>query len=297
MYVVTGGCGFIGSNLVKYLNKKGITEITIVDDLTDGRKLATLKDLKFAAYYDCNSIDWGELGMHWIEKVFHIGAISSTTETNGKKLMEYNYKHTLMWAKYCNMGGTPFVYTSSASVYGNTNSFCETDEHKPINAYAISKSLTEQALINSNVKNAWIFRPFNVYGQGELHKDDQMSPVSKFALQKQKDGAATLFYGSDKIQRDFICVDDVVTILADYTNNNPGIYNLGTGESTSFLDIANLFTDNIHWIEMPEILHGKYQYFSKANTDKLRSKLIGDYKFITPKEYYDNIKRINAAQP
>lgn len=293
MIVVTGGAGFIGSNLVKYLNSEGFTDILIIDDVTDSRKLDTLSKLQFTAYRDVDSINWKTLRSEWIDKVFHIGGISSTTETDGKKLMEYNYTHTLNWSYFCHSQKIPLVYTSSASVYGNCETFRECDTLNPLNAYAQSKKLSERIPQD----NTWIFRPFNVYGMGEDHKDSQMSPVSKFHKQFKETGKVTLFDGSDRIQRDFICVDDVVKILVNHTDKNPGTYNLGTGSTRSFLELAEMITDNIEYIPMPSNLLGKYQYYSKADTTKLRQNLIGEYSFITPELYYDYFKRVNARQP
>ena len=282
MIIVTGGAGFIGSNLVRYLNSKGIVDILIVDDLTDSRKLMTLKSLKFTAYKDVEDINWKILGTLWIEKVFHCGGISSTTETNGQRLMKYNYTHTLSWAGFCAKEKIPLVYLSSASVYGNSQTFCETDELDPLNPYAVSKMLSE---IVAEQPNVWVFRPFNVYGSGEAHKDAQQSPVSKFREEFAQTGRVTVFTGSENTQRDFICVDDVVKIIADYTNKNPGIYNLGCGHSRSFLEIAEMVTDNINTVPFPSHLVGKYQYYSKADLTKLRNNLIGDYQFILPESY------------
>lgn len=282
MYVVTGGAGFIGSNLVKYLNSKGITNILIIDDLTDARKLMTLKQLQFTAYRDLDSVEWQSLRKLWIEKVFHCGGISSTTETDGKRLMNYNYTHTLTWASFCEKEKIPLVYLSSASVYGNSETFRETDRLDPLNPYAVSKMFSE---IVAEQPNTWVFRPFNVYGHGESHKDAQQSPVSKFREEFDRTGTVTVFAGSETMQRDFVCVDDVVKILADYTDKSPGIYNLGCGQTRSFLEIAELVTDNITEVPFPKHLQGKYQYYSKADLTKLRDNLIGDYQFILPESY------------
>ena len=247
-----------------------------------------LKELEFTAYRDLDDINWKTMGKMWIDKVFHIGAISSTTEQNGKRLMQYNYTHTLSWSQFCEHWKIPLVYLSSASVYGNSQTFCETDPYDPLNGYALSKSLSE---IIVEQPKTWVFRPFNVYGLGEQHKGAQQSPVSKFHQEFLETGKVTVFKGSDKIHRDFICVDDVVRILVDYTNKNPGLYNLGTGDTRSFQQLAEMISDTVETIPFPEILRGKYQFYSKADTTRLKT-LIGNYKFITPEEYYnDNFKR------
>lgn len=284
MYVVTGGAGFIGSNLVKYLNSKGIKDIIIVDDVTDARKLDNIKHLDFVSYVDVDASMDRFLKLD-ITKVFHIGGISSTTETNGKHLMQYNYASTISWQTICEYKKIPLVYTSSASVYGNSDTFTETDAYAPLNAYATSKMLSEKALTAFGPQNTWIFRPFNVYGPNEDHKDNQASPISKFKREYDEHGCILVFKDSESIKRDFICVDDVVKIMVDHTDKNPGTYNLGTGTTETFYNIAKAIGDLVHEMPFPENLKDKYQYYSCANTDKLRANLIGDYQFTTIKEY------------
>lgn len=295
MYIVTGGAGFIGSNLIKYLNSKGISDILVIDDLTDGRKLKTLCELNFKNFLDADGIAAIQhLPEGSVKKVFHLGAISSTTETDGKKLMQYNYTHTLTWLAFCKSQNIKLVYTSSASVYGNSTTFKESEQMSPLNPYAISKALSEKAMDGNPYANTWVFRPFNVYGPGESHKDNQMSPISKFQQQFEETGKVQVFEGSENIKRDFISVQDVVKVLVDHTDVNPGTYNLGTGQAKSFLDIAKLVTDNIETIPFPNHLLGNYQYYSCANLDKLRADIIGrDFRFTTVDQYYDNLKRTN----
>ena len=289
MYVVTGGAGFIGSTLVKYLNQKDINDILIVDDLTDAEKFRNLKQLKFLSYIDVDSLNYNTLVGLGIKKVFHCGGISSTTETDGKRLLKYNYTSTIQWQTFCGGMNIPLVYLSSASVYGNSQTFCETDPLDPLNAYAYSKALSEQALEAYGLENTWIFRPFNVYGSQEHHKHNQASPVYKFKKQFSETGCVEVFAGSEAIHRDFISVIDVVDILVNHTNTNPGIYNLGTGSTHSFLDIAKLVTDNVAEIPFPEYLKNKYQFYSKADLTKLQT-LVPNHKFVTVKQFYDYTK-------
>ena len=284
MIIVTGGAGFIGSNLIKYLNSQGINDIIVVDDINDPRKLNNLATLNFKRFIDVDKLDFKTIPPV-VEKVFHCGAISSTTEQDGKRLMEYNYQHTLRWVNYCDSVGAKLVYLSSASVYGNSTTFNENDQFDPLNYYAVSKVLTERYIKISGNKNVWVFRPFNVYGRGEDHKDKQASPFTQFKKQFEETGSVNVFVGSQEIYRDFICVDDVVKILADYTDSSPGVYNLGTGEPRSFLEIAQLISPVIHTVQFPVELRGKYQSYSKAFMGKLRNNLIGEYKFITPEEF------------
>lgn len=280
MYVVTGAAGFIGSRIVKELNRRGITNIAVVDNLTNGEKFKQLKELEFERYYDAEDLVKNDI--RGVRKVYHTGGISSTVETNGRLMMQRNYEDTIQWAKYCAMRDIPMVYTSSASVYGHSATFCETDPVDPLNVYAYSKAMSEQAI--AKYDNIWTFRPFNVYGAGEDYKGEQASPVSKFAKQQREQGYVEVFEGSKTTRRDFICVDDIVKIMVNYTHALPGLYNLGTGETDSFYNIASYISNDVREIAFPEHLVGKYQYYSQANTEKLRT-LVGDYKFIKVKDF------------
>jgi ADP-L-glycero-D-manno-heptose 6-epimerase len=280
MYVVTGAAGFIGSRIVKELNRQGITDIAVVDDLTNGEKFKQLKELEFERYYDATDLHKSDI--KGVRKVFHTGGISSTVETNGRLMMQRNYEDTIQWARYSAMRDIPMVYTSSASVYGNSTTFCETDPVDPLNVYAYSKAMSEQAI--AKYDNIWTFRPFNVYGAGEDYKGDQASPISKFAKQQREHGYVEVFEGSQTTRRDFICVDDIVRVMVNYTHTLPGVYNLGTGSTETFYNIASYISDDVREIPFPEHLVGKYQYYSCANTDKLRT-LIGDYEFVKVKDF------------
>lgn len=280
MYVVTGAAGFIGSRIVKELNRQGITNIAVVDDLTNGEKFKQLKELEFERYYDAEDLNKSDI--KGVRKVYHTGGISSTVETNGRLMMQRNYEDTISWARYCAMRDVPMVYTSSASVYGNSTTFKETDPVDPLNVYAYSKALSEQAI--AKYDNIWTFRPFNVYGAGEEYKGDQASPISKFRKQNAERGYVEVFEGSKTTQRDFICVDDIVNIMVNYTSQLPGLYNLGTGTTETFYNIASYISDDVREIDFPNHLIGKYQYYSCANIEKLKN-LVGDYNFIKVKEF------------
>jgi ADP-L-glycero-D-manno-heptose 6-epimerase len=300
MIIVTGGAGFIGSNLIEYLNNCGRKDIIVIDDLTNGHKFNNLKDLQISDYLDKDDVDFDILKLDAIDKVFHCGAISSTTEWNGKKVMKDNYEFTcrLFWAAYSKK--IPFVYTSSASVYGNSKTFNETDPYDPLNVYAYSKRMSEQYIIQASyglfLDKVWVFRPFNVYGPREDYKGDQASPVTKFRKQFEETGYVEVFEGSENIYRDFICVDDVVKIMVDYTNGVGGLFNLGTGQTESFYNIARAITGNeskVKIVPFPEILKDKYQYYSKADISHLK-RLVDDYKFISVLDYLGGQNETNT---
>jgi ADP-L-glycero-D-manno-heptose 6-epimerase len=288
MIIVTGGAGFIGSNVVKELNRIGKKDILIVDDLTDGRKYENLKGLSFSSYMDVD--EFFDLLKHehvrWdgIDKIFHIGGISSTTETDGKKVMHYNHYFTTFLYAGAYINNIPFVFTSSASVYGNSTTFNEDDKTDPLNLYAFSKVKCEDFMNAFPLPDtAYIFRPFNVYGPGEDHKDDQASPITKFQKQLDETGSIKIFEGSASIKRDFISVVDVAYIMVNRTNKlgMGGIYNLGTGKAVSFLDVARSMTEdkNIIEIPFPKSLLNKYQYYSCADRTKLNAIIGNGYTF------------------
>lgn len=268
MIVVTGGCGFIGSNLVHALNQRGYTDIVIVDDLTQGCKYKNLIGAKFRSYYDVDEFFQEFDGWKHLRTIFHQGAISSTTEINGKLVMDRNYSFTCKLFNKALDFRIPISYASSASVYGNTTN----QAIDPLNLYAYSKSLVDQAAMQNLNKFKLIhgWRYFNVYGDREDHKGDQASPVSKFIKQATETGKILVFEGSENIHRDFISVDDVVRTIIDFmeTEAYSGIRDLGTGVPTSFKTIAHLvarkYGGTIETIPFPENLLGQYQFYTKA---------------------------------
>jgi len=285
MILVTGGAGFIGSHVIRELNKQGHKDILVVDDLTDGRKYANLVGLSFADYMDVD--DFFNLinrsASINFDKIFHIGGISSTTETNGKKVMHYNHHFTSVLYAMARESDIPFVFASSASVYGNSKTFKEDETNDPLNLYALSKDLSERFINKTSNKNTFIFRPFNVYGKNEDHKDDQASPISKFAKQYAETGAVKVFDGSKDIKRDFIWVGDVANIMVNYTKKGMGgTYNLGTGTAVSFYEVAKMITGDkrdIVTVPFPNYLLDKYQYYSCADRSRLNLLIGKDYAF------------------
>jgi ADP-L-glycero-D-manno-heptose 6-epimerase len=289
MMVVTGAAGFIGSNLVAGLNRRGITDIIAVDDLTDGTKFRNLADLEIADYVDKDEFlalaEADELPED-IEAVFHQGACSTTTEWNGEFMMEVNYRYSKMLLEFCQGRRIPFIYASSASVYGMGPKFTEDQAtEKPINLYAYSKHLFDQYVRRIKKPEAQIagLRYFNVYGPREQHKGGMASTAFHFNNQIEKDGECRLFEGSDGYEngeqrRDFVYVDDVVDVnlwLLDHAHIT-GVFNCGTGKSQAFNDVANAVIawhgkGKIKYVPFPENLIGRYQSFTEANLTKLRA--------------------------
>ena len=283
MIVVTGGAGFIGSNIVKGLNELGRKDILVVDDLTDGTKFANLADLDIADYMDkdefISAIVSGE--NLEIEVIFHQGACSSTTEWDGKFMMENNYNYSKDLLHYCLDFDIPFLYASSAATYGGrSDNFIEDRVYeKPLNVYGYSKFLFDQyvrkILPNANSQICG-FRYFNVYGPRENHKGSMASVAYHLNEQITKGEKPKLFAGSDNFRRDFIYVGDVVEVnLWFWKNKVSGIFNCGTGRAESFQSVADAVLDYHHkgeidYIPFPEHLKGRYQSFTQADLTKFR---------------------------
>ncbi|OCG03308.1 ADP-glyceromanno-heptose 6-epimerase [Gilliamella apis] len=283
MIVVTGGAGFIGSNIVKGLNDLGRKDILVVDDLTDGTKFANLADLDIADYMDkdefISAIVSGE--NLDIEVIFHQGACSSTTEWDGRFMMENNYNYSKDLLHYCLDFDIPFLYASSAATYGGrSDNFIEDRVYeKPLNVYGYSKFLFDQyvreILPNANSQICG-FRYFNVYGPRENHKGSMASVAYHLNEQITKGEKPKLFAGSDNFKRDFIYVGDVVEVnLWFWKNKVSGIFNCGTGRAESFQSVADAVLDYHHkgeidYIPFPEHLKGRYQSFTQADLTKFR---------------------------
>lgn len=283
MIVVTGGAGFIGSNIVKGLNDLGHKDILVVDDLTDGTKFSNLADLDIADYMDKDEfiaaiISHEDLN---IDVVFHQGACSSTTEWDGKFMMENNYDYSKDLLHYCLDFNIPFLYASSAATYGGrSDNFIEDRTYeKPLNVYGYSKFLFDQYVRQLLPKaNSPIcgFRYFNVYGPRESHKGSMASVAFHLNEQINKGEKPKLFAGSENFKRDFIYVGDVVEVnLWFWKNKISGIYNCGTGRAESFQAVANAVLtyhkkDEIDYIPFPEHLKGRYQSYTQADLTKFK---------------------------
>jgi ADP-L-glycero-D-manno-heptose 6-epimerase len=320
-YIVTGAAGFIGSNIVKALNDRGIRDIVAVDNLAKADKFKNLVDCEIAEYVDkkdfLSVVEAGELGGDF-EAVIHQGACSDTMETDGRYMMENNYRYSLSLFEWCLEEGVPFIYASSASVYGGGKTFKEEREFEaPLNVYGYSKFLFDQAVrarVGNDFENAPSqiagFRYFNVYGARESHKGRMASVAYHFFNQYRANGKVRVFEGSDGYmngaqQRDFVSVEDVVKVNLFFLDNPDvsGIFNLGTGRSQTFNDAAvatinacralegkpaqtlaeMLSAGIIEYIPFPDALKGKYQSFTQADLANLRGAGYAD-EFLTVEE-------------
>lgn len=290
MIVVTGGAGFIGSNIVGQLNAEGREDIIVVDDLTDGRKFANLVNLRFSEYLDKDEFRQriSTQSIDVPEAIFHQGACAVTTEWDGRYMMDVNYRYSLELLNYCLEHSVQFIYASSAAVYGASTEFREDDSNleRPLNVYGYSKLLFDQvvrrALPGAASQIAGL-RYFNVYGPGEsfkgpmasvaLHLHEQLCEGEEVRLFEGSDG-----YGPGEQRRDFVYVGDVAQINT-WLLRNPecsGVFNAGTGASSTFNEVAEAVIDwhgrgRIRYIDFPENLKQRYQSYTQANIGLLRA--------------------------
>jgi ADP-L-glycero-D-manno-heptose 6-epimerase len=306
-YIVTGACGFIGANIVKALNERGIEKIVAVDNLKKADKFKNLIDCEIADYLDKHEfIELVQAG-HFdgaVEAIFHEGACSDTMETDGHYMMENNYRYTSTLLDFCLDHETQFLYASSASVYGGGRIFKEAREHEgPLNVYGYSKFLFDQIvrhrLASADFSSQVVgFRYFNVYGPREQHKGRMASVAFHHFNQYREHGKVKLFegcdgYGNGEQSRDFVYIDDVVKVNMFFLDHpeKSGIFNLGTGRAQPFNDIAHATVNAcralegkpalalaemvaqgiVEYVAFPEALKGKYQSFTQADISALRA--------------------------
>jgi ADP-L-glycero-D-manno-heptose 6-epimerase len=296
MLLVTGGAGFIGSNVVAALNEAGRTDVVVNDVLGTDEKWRNLAKRRVA-----DVVGTADL-FRWLEgrkldAVIHMGAISDTTARDADLVIENNFRTSLRLLDWCTAAKVPFIYASSAATYGNGEQGFNDDwtpqalqELKPLNLYGWSKHLFDLALVDRFMKKEklppqWAgLKFFNVFGPNEYHKGEMMSLVAK-RFEDAKAGRTVRLFKSHRPgiadgdqRRDFIYVDDAVAVVRWLmeTPNVSGIFNVGTGQARSFRDlIASLFRSlesepKIEYIDMPESIRGQYQYFTEAKVDNLR---------------------------
>ncbi|GAB2910178.1 ADP-glyceromanno-heptose 6-epimerase [Paralcaligenes ginsengisoli] len=304
MIIVTGGAGFIGSNLVAGLNRRGYTDIMVVDDLTEGDKFINLVDGKIADYLHKDDFRQRVARKQFanIEAVIHQGACSDTTERNGHYMLDNNYRVTLELFEYCQAHKVPFLYASSAAVYGAGPVYAENPVHEsPLNVYGYSKYLFDQVLrrhLSELAAPVVGLRYFNVYGPNEQHKDRMASVAFHNMNQFRAEGHVRLFGGWDGYAnggqlRDFVFVDDVVDVNLHFLDHSQksGIFNCGTGRAQPFNDVARTVVNTlraeadlpelslqelvdqqlIRYIPFPDDLKGRYQSHTEADMTQLRS--------------------------
>ena len=304
MIIVTGAAGFIGSNLVRGLNRRGHKDILVVDDLTQGDKFVNLVDLEIADYMHKDEFRARVLNnsLPRIEAVLHQGACSDTTERNGHYMMDNNYRVTLELFQFCQQHRTPLLYASSAAVYGAGPNYVEDIRNEaPLNVYGYSKFLFDQVLrrhMDRLVAPVTGLRYFNVYGPREQHKGRMASVAFHNMNQFREQGSVRLFGGWDGYadggqMRDFIHVDDVVDVNLFFLDNPQvsGVFNCGTGRAQPFNDVAQSVVNTLRshagqvalpldelvqqkqleYIPFPDDLKGRYQSHTQADLTALRA--------------------------
>lgn len=291
MIIVTGGAGFIGSNLVLGLNARGIHNILVVDNLENGIKFKNLLGCEFNDYLDkrvfIERLEQGRFANEKIEAVFHQGACSTTTEWNGRYMMENNYEYSKVILGFCARAKVPLIYASSAAVYGASTDFSEKPANEvPLNVYGYSKLRFDQyarARLPSLDSPVVGLRYFNVYGPREAHKGGMASVAFHLNKQLLERDRIELFEGCEGYadggqRRDFIYVGDVVDVNCWFYEHPEvsGVFNVGTGRSQPFNDVARAVLDfhghgELHYIPFPEHLKGCYQSFTEADLHALRS--------------------------
>ncbi len=300
MIIVTGGAGFIGSALIAALNKRQINDILVVDELGGDEKWKNLRGLSFADYVE--KVDFLEMVVEnkldvSIEAVFHLGACTSTTETNASYLIKNNYEYTKLLAQWATNANIRFVHASSGATYGDGSTGFSDDEEKidklrPLNMYGYSKHLFDRWAHRAGLLKKIVgLKYFNVFGPNEYHKGDMRSFVVKAFEQINATDKVRLFksykpeYTDGEQMRDFIYVKDAVDMTLFFLDNPQigGLFNIGTGEPRTWNDLVKAVfaamgkkpnpvpseVEGIEYIDMPESIRNQYQYFTQADISKL----------------------------
>jgi ADP-L-glycero-D-manno-heptose 6-epimerase len=315
LFIVTGGAGFIGSNLVHELNRSGITNILVVDNFSDLRKMPNLSQARFVDYMDKNefhrALTSNSLGIQRVDAIFHQGACSNTLIDDGVYMMDNNFTYSKTVLAYAIKQGAPLVYASTGAVYGlsGPGHFAPSIENeKPLNVYGFSKLVFDNYVrelfrlgrVPSSVVG---LRYFNVYGPREAHKGRMASVIYQFAKQMRETGKVRLFtasggYADGEQRRDFVYVRDVARLNLYFAHAGPyaanakrdfhTIVNVGSGESRTFNDVARSIMNvlgevSVEYIPMPQDLEGRYQHFTEADLTGLRETGC-DYQFTSLNE-------------
>ena len=297
MLLVTGGAGFIGSNIVAGLNEAGHSDIVVNDTLGTDQRWRNLQKRQLADVVPPADLSrW--LDRRRLDAVIHMGAISDTTANDGELVMDTNFRLSLALLDWCTATGTPFIYASSAATYGDGDQGFDDDaspEHlrslRPMNLYGWSKHLFDQALVARRLRGEklppqWAgLKFFNVFGPNEYHKGKMASVLSKVFDDAKAGGTVRLFkshkqgIGDGDQRRDFIYVDDVVAVvrwLMD-TPRISGLFNVGTGKARSFREMIEAMfaalgrSPKIEYVDMPQEIRGQYQYFTESRVGRLRA--------------------------
>lgn len=308
--LVTGGAGFIGSNLVAALVARGTHHVVVCDEFGDGEKWRNLANHPvFEIIPPEQMFDWLEFNRSNIDAVFHLGSISSTVEKNIDRILKHNFQLSLKLWRWCNVRGVRLIYTSSSATYGagehgfdDNTDIAYMRSLRPLSGYGWSKHLFDMHVVEAVARKEigvpqWVgLKTFNTYGPNEYHKADQQSVITKVAAHAIQAGTVKLFrsynpqYADGEQKRDVIYVKDVVRVLLwmfDYPRIS-GLYNLGTGQASSFNQMARAIfsalgaTPKISYSDMPEGLVSKYQYYTQANMQKLKG--VGFTEEFTPLE-------------
>jgi ADP-L-glycero-D-manno-heptose 6-epimerase len=291
--VVTGGAGFIGRNAIETLNDRGYDDILLIDDLGTDDKWTNLRGLRFEDLISpaqfLTALEGNDLPA--VEAIIHLGACSATTERDADFLLRNNYHYTRSLCEWSLKHEARFIYASSAATYGEgaqgySDSDEETPKLRPLNMYGYSKHMFDLWALKHGLFDTIVgLKYFNVFGPYEDHKDDMRSVISKAYGQILRDGKVQLFksyrpdYSNGEQMRDFIYVKDTVDVTLSFLENRTasGLFNCGTGVARTWKDLVNAvfaamnLPSQIDFIEMPETLKEKYQYFTQAEMSKLRA--------------------------
>ena len=298
LIVVTGGAGFIGSGIVRYLNDRGLNNIVIVDDLGTDEKWKNLVNKRFVDIISiCDLFDWLDGKESAIEAFIHLGACSDTMEMDADYLLDNNYRYSVSLAEYAIKNNQRFIYASSAATYGNgSRGFNDNDNEKdiyqlePLNMYGFSKQLFDQWVVSQGVLNKVVgLKYFNVFGPNEAHKGNMASVITKMVPRIQNGEPVQLFkstnpksFGDGEQKRDFLYVKDAVRMTCAFLENDAiGIFNIGSGVPSTWNELTKAVykalgkDPKIQYIDMPDNLIGKYQNYSMAEMTKTK-KAIGE---------------------